>query len=101
MIKPMLSHRNSRFAKLWMMKFAKVAGIGLASVIAGGTIGGSIGYLVVLAGQAYGFKVVLIGIALTWLIMLVGVVSGAMAEDQLNKMEREEDRVMRKLKRWP
>lgn len=96
-----MSPRAIRFTKLWMMKFAKIIGIGLVSVIAGGTIGGAIGYLIVLAGKAYGFTTVIIGIAATWLVALVGVVSGAIAEDQLKEMEREEDRVTRKLTEWP
>lgn len=91
------SPRMTRFAKLWLLNFAKIMAIGLAAI----TIGGTIGYLIVLAGQTYGYKIVLGGIALTWLLMLAGVAAGAISDAQLTNMEHEEEKTMRKLKEWP
>lgn len=80
-----------------MLNFAKIMAIILAAI----TVGGTIGYLIVLAGQAYGYKVVLGGIAITWLLMLAGVAAGAISDAQLTDMENEEQKVMRKIKEWP
>ena len=87
----------TRFVGLWLLNFAKIMAILLAAI----TIGGTIGYLIVLAGQAYGFKVILGVITITWLLMLAGVAAGAISDAQLTDIEHEEKKVMRKLKEWP
>ena len=94
MISMRLNPRTVRFARLWMLNFAKLGAIMLLAL----TVGSTIGYLIILASNAYGFKFVLGGMALAWGLAVVGCISGAIADSQLIDMEHKEDLVMRKLK---
>lgn len=89
-----VSLRTKRMASLWAVNFAKI----LAALVASVTIGGSIGYLIVVAANAYGTTVVLFSIAGIWLLALAAAIAGSISESQLSKMEMQEEDMMRRLR---
>lgn len=86
--------RTARFISIMAINFSKLLAILAISL----TIGGVIGYVIAQLVVMYGSKIVIASIAVIWLLGILGTIAGAMSEDQLSKMEREEEKTMQKLK---
>lgn len=93
-IKPSFNNRTKRYLSLWLISVAKV----LAVIIAAGSIGGLMGYLIIKATYAFGAEIVISAIALTWAMAIATMIGSILASDKLCDLEKKEAKVMRRLR---